>query len=56
MANLRDQNISRELDEIVQSLIGRPSYSYAVGQLGILGLYPYARPPANVLSGYGTHV
>jgi hypothetical protein len=35
MAYLNDQDVSREVDEIVKALIGRPSHTYPLGHLGI---------------------
>jgi hypothetical protein len=34
-AYLNDQDVSREVDEIVKALIGRPSLTYPLGHLGI---------------------
>jgi hypothetical protein len=35
MEYLRDQDVNRELDEIVKALIGQPSHTYTLRHLGI---------------------
>jgi hypothetical protein len=35
LAYLNDRDVSREVDEIVKALIGRPSHIYPLGHLGI---------------------
>jgi hypothetical protein len=35
LAYLNDRDVSREVDEIVKVLIGRPSHTYPLGHLGI---------------------